>query len=270
MDPSILPNADRERLAVAVRLLEFPQWTVKVTDLIGMPIAWTLERLPASAGATISKATTRAIHQALKVAVSTMRSGTRGKPRTMLHAGAVMLSGAGGGFFGLPGAVIEVPFSTTVILRSIADIARSEGEDVTSIETQLNCIEVFALGGKSTRGDASESGYFAVRGALAKVVIEASEFIATRGLSEEGAPILARFISRIASRFEGVVSEKAAAEAVPIIGAAAGATINLLFINHFHAVARGHFTVRALERQYGEELIRQEYAAIAARMNVNG
>jgi len=57
-----------------------------------------------------------------------------------------------------------------------------------------------------------------------------------------------RLVTRIASRFGVVVSEKAAAEAVPILGAAGGATINLLFINHFQSMARGHFIVRSLER----------------------
>jgi hypothetical protein len=37
------------------------------------------------------------------------------------------LSGGVGGFF-------ELPLSTTIIMRSIADIARSEGEEVTSID----------------------------------------------------------------------------------------------------------------------------------------
>jgi hypothetical protein len=58
-------------------------------------------------------------------------------------------SGAGGGAFGLPALPVELPVSTMIILRSIADIARSEGELITSPEAKLACIEVFALGGRS-------------------------------------------------------------------------------------------------------------------------
>jgi hypothetical protein len=43
---------------------------------------------------------------------------------------------------------IELPISTIVRLRSIADIARREDEDFRTIEAQLACLEVLALGGK--------------------------------------------------------------------------------------------------------------------------
>jgi len=56
-----------------------------------------------------------------------------------------------------------------------------------------------------------------------------------------------------------IVSEKVAAQAVPLIGAAGGALINTIFIDHFQNMARGHFIIRRLERLYNKDLIRQEY-----------
>ena len=50
---------------------------------------------------------------------------------------------------------------------------------------------------------------------------------------------------------------------LPAIGAAGGAAINLVFINHFQDMARGHFTVRRLERKYGEGVIQREYKEIS-------
>jgi hypothetical protein len=47
-----------------------------------------------------------------------------------------------------------------------------------------------------------------------------------------------------------------------ILGAIGGASINLLFINHFQAAARGHFIVRRLERKYGGEFIKKEYEKV--------
>ena len=44
---------------------------------------------------------------------------------------------------------IELPVSTIIMLRSIADIARSEGEDLSDPESALSCVQVFALGGRS-------------------------------------------------------------------------------------------------------------------------
>ena len=66
-------------------------------------------------------------------------------------------------------------------------------------------------------------------------------------------------ISQVAARFGVAVSEKLAAQAVPIVGAVGGAAINAAFADHFQALARGHFIVRRLERQYGPDAIRFEY-----------
>jgi hypothetical protein len=45
--------------------------------------------------------------------------------------------------------------------------------------------------------------------------------------------------------------------------AALRAAVNYAFIEHFQDVARGHFTVRRLERAYGKELVRKEYERLA-------
>jgi hypothetical protein len=100
------------------------------------------------------------------------------------------------------------------MLRSIADIARSEGEDLSDPEAALSCVEVFALGGRAGSADASESGYFAVRGVLAKTATEAARFVAERGVLKEGAPILLKFVTQVAARFGLVVTQKVAAQAV--------------------------------------------------------
>jgi hypothetical protein len=179
-----------------------------------------------------------------------------------LHKMAVAVSGGVGGAFGLPALAIELPISTTIILRSIADIARSEGEPIQHPISKLACLEVFALGGRSTADDAIENGYFAVRMVLAQAVSQAAKYIAERGIIEEGAPVLVRLISQIATRFSVTVSEKVAAEAIPIIGGAGGAIINTLFINHFQAMAHGHFIVRRLERSYDPALVKEHYERI--------
>ena len=74
-----------------------------------------------------------------------------------------------------------------------------------------------------------------------------------------------RLLAQLASRFGANVSQKIAAQAVPIVGAAGGLVINVLFIDHFQDMARGHFIVRRLERAYTPEFIRAEYDALGAR-----
>jgi hypothetical protein len=85
-------------------------------------------------------------------------------------------------------------------------------------------------------------------------------------MAKEGAPALIRLITLIAERYSVNVTEKAAAQMVPLIGAVGGATINTIFIDHFQSVARGHFAVRRLERKYGEAAVREKYRELAAQI----
>jgi hypothetical protein len=260
MDP-----LDLESLRGAVAALERPAWSVRLVNLIGIPIEAATKLLPRQANAIVSRATTTAVRKALVAAVSTMGTARRGAPSTWLHRAAAAGSGGIGGFFGLAGLAVELPVSTVIMLRAIADIARSEGEDVGSVEAQLACVQVFALGGPVPADDVSETAYYAARLGLAKALGEAAEHIAARGLSEEGAPVVLRLIARIAARFDVVVSEKVAAQAVPVVGAASGAAINLLFLSSFQRTAAAHFAVRRLERRYGADAVKRAYEAIAGR-----
>jgi hypothetical protein len=67
----------------------------------------------------------------------------------------------------------------------------------------------------------------------------------------------------VASRFGVVLTQKFAAQALPLVGALGGASVNYLFIEHFQETAQGHFTVRRLERVYGKEFVRAEYQRLA-------
>jgi hypothetical protein len=101
---------------------------------------------------------------------------------------------------------------------------------------------------------------------LAKSVTEAARFIAERGVIKEGGPVLVRFITQVASRFGVVVTQKVAAQALPVVGALGGAAVNYAFIEHFQDVAQGHFTVRRLERVYGKDVVRMEYERTLAKI----
>jgi hypothetical protein len=120
-------------------------------------------------------------------------------------------------------------------------------------------LEVFALGPQTTHREARESAYYATRTALAQVTREAVSYVTRKGMAKESAPALVSFVGKIASRFGLEVSEKVAAELVPIAGAVGGLTLNVLFSHHFQSLAEGHFTVRRLERKYGSEAVRQAY-----------
>src|ERR1700720_691083 len=249
----------------AVQSLEHPGLAARLANLVGRPIELLGKALPESASNAIAAATAKGLQAALKVALLTIRRRPLGGSQ-LLHKYLAMASGAAGGTFGLATLPLELPVSTIIMLRSIAEIAQSEGEDPSDPEAALSCIQVFALGGRAGSSDASESGYFAVRGMLAKTVTEAARFVAERGVIKEGAPILLKFVTQVAARFGLVVTQKVAAQALPVVGALGGAAVNYAFIEHFQDVARGHFTVRRLERLYGKDKIRTEYDQIAHQL----
>jgi hypothetical protein len=252
---------DLAALERAVRLLEHPSLAARLTNMAGKPVELIGLALPASAARTIATATSKALEVALQAALRTMPQKPQAGSR-LLHKALATASGAAGGALGLLALPFELPVSTVIMLRSITDIARSEGEDPTEPEAALSCLQVFALGGRAGSDDASESGYFAVRGMLAKTVSEAARFIGERGVVQEGSPLLLRFITQVASRFGVVVSQKVAAQALPVLGALGGAAVNYAFMDHFQDIARSHFTIRRLERTYGKELVRSEYERI--------
>jgi EcsC protein family len=244
----------------AKALLENPGIAAKLSAMAGSPVERGMKMLPRSWQKSVHTATEAALMKALEVAVSSLGDKRPRASRDRMHKFAAAASGAAGGALGLAALAWELPLSTTLMLRSVADIAAAEGEDPRHIDTKLACLTVFALGStKDASDDAAESGYFAARSALATAVTEASKHLAQKGLAKSGAPALLRLISLIGARFGIVVSEKAAAQAIPILGAAGGAIINTIFIGHYQDMARGHFIVRRLEKIHGEEPVQIAY-----------
>jgi hypothetical protein len=118
---------DVAALRRAVQSLEHPGLAARLANMVGKPIELIGNALPASARQAIATATSKALQAALKMALRTM-------PRTdhagsgLLHKALATASGAAGGAFGLATLPVELPVSTIIMLRSIAEIARSHGE----------------------------------------------------------------------------------------------------------------------------------------------
>ncbi len=256
-----MTEEDREALRKAVQVLEGSSYVGNLSRLAGRPVELLGQALPQAASSMVSRATEVALKRALHYALRTIPRDTA-SPEKGIHRALAAMSGAMGGALGLSAVLVELPISTTIMLRAIARIAQSEGEDLADPETALACIEVFALGGRTGSQHLHESGYFAVRAALARSVTGAIHQVAGRGVIDESASAIVRLLSQIGSRFGMVVSQKVAAQAVPVLGALGGAAVNTAFIDHFQALARGHFTVRRLERTYGKVPVRVAYDRI--------
>ena len=246
------PPAQRDLLA-AFEALENPSLAARLAGLAGMPVEALRARLPVAVQGGLDGA----VRAALQLAIGTaLRSGPAVTPLPVpaawFHRGMAAASGAIGGAFGLPGTLLELPVSTTILLRQVAAVAGEEGEDLSAPEAAAECLKVFALGGTTAADDAAESGYFAVRIALAEALKGAV-----------GRTIVPGFVVAVASRFVGPMGLKVSAQAAPILGAAAGAAVNIAFLEHFRGVARGHFTLRRLERTHGAVRVRAAWDALA-------
>lgn len=259
---------DMQELAEAVRLLERTSLAARFTRMVGDRLSGASLFVPAAGRRIVAKAVEMALHSAMKVAIRSLGKN-RAARSPAYHKSLASVSGAAGGVIGIAALPVELPVSTVLILRAIADTARANGEDLTDPATAMACMEVFAMGGRNPDDDLIDSSYFAVRTILAKTVSDAAKYVAAQSAAKDSAPILVRLMSEIASRFGIAVSQKAAAQAVPVVGAIGGAAINYAFIDHFQGMARGHFTVRRLERMYGAEPVRLEYERLQ-KIWVNG
>jgi hypothetical protein len=259
-----LSRAHHQALARAVDVLENPNFAARLADYAGAPVNRAVQMLPRRASRGLSKAVEAAMGKCLKTAIASLEADPQSPPATWMSTAIVGLTGGVSGFFGMTALAIELPLTTTIMLRAIADIARHNGEDLAKLEARLACLQVFALGARRSEVR-TDLGYFAARALLTRLTGNAAAYVVERGAAELSGAMLGSLVAEIVSRFGIVVSDRIAASALPVVGAVGGAAVNVVFMNHFQQIAQGHFTVRRLEREYGPETVRLHYAELAAR-----
>ena len=183
-----------------------------------------------------------ALRRAFDIAV--LRLGKAGEmSRSQRLAGPIVfLSGAVGGFIGMGGFVPDASVTSLTIMREIARIAVEEGEDLADADARAACLQVFALNAGQKGGPEPEASYFSARFMM------------------QGRP-MAMLLADVARRFGVTLSQKFALQAVPVVGAVAGASLNAAFLAHYRDLAKAHFTIRRLERRFGEAAVREAAAA---------
>ncbi|MEZ5889397.1 MAG: EcsC family protein [Xanthobacteraceae bacterium] len=265
----LLSPAHRKDLEHAFVMLERQNFAAWLADYAGQPVERVLGMMPEKASAGLNRAIEAAMLRCLEVAVSSREPAAKRPPSGHISSLLVGINGGISGFFGFAALPIELPVTTMLMLRAIADTARHQGEDLSRLEARLACIEVFALGARGS-GKRMDMGYFASRALLGKLAGEASVYLAERGAARASAPAVGRLLAEIASRFGVVISERFAASALPVLGAVGGATVNFVFMNHFQRVAHGHFTIRRLERVYGPAAVRRHYETLFSQQSRGG
>lgn len=212
---------------------------MQVLSLVGGQAEGLIEKLPAQVRNGLDRATRRALETAFDAATAS-RGRLSDRP-DWVNTAVTTAMGAAGGTGGLPTALAELPVTTTVLLRAIQGIAADLGFDPALPEVRAQCLQVFAASGPLERDDGTDLAFLSARVTL------------TGGA-------LHGLIARIAPRLAGVMGQKLAAQAVPVLGAVAGAATNYAFTSYYQDMARVYFGLRALARDSGvpvEDLLRE-------------
>ena len=222
---------------------------MKAINYIGGQVEDGLRLLPAEVRKEIDTVARHALRQSFEAAALS-RSGV-GKSIGSDRAHKILgtLSGAIGGFGGLPTAIAEIPVATTLIFRAVHHVAIQNGETEGSDETRAQCLAVFGAGGPGMADDGVNTAFIGAR-------------LGITGAAVNG------LIARVAPRFAAILSQKLATQTVPILGAAAGAGTNYAFVDYYVEMAHVHFGLRRLAREFGEEQVTAEFHKVLAQTNL--
>ena len=270
---NLITPEDLNTLKQAKYDMQNVSWAIRNVNKIGNTVETGIKHVPEKVLIKIQGITQNVLLKIIKANLLTIQKNkTFKKPSKNTYKGIVTGTGALSGFFGATtgfGTAIfasEVTLTTKFLMRTIMDIARSEGEDIYTLDGQMACLEVFALGGDSTADDGMEMSYYTTRIALNSALknvsatgVKAGIDSLIKGASTAGSGVMGSFISKIASRLSLLISEKFLAQALPIVGAIGGGSLNYVFVTHFQKMATAHFTVRQLERKYGDEVVKLAY-----------
>lgn len=241
--------------------LEHPSLAARLSAVLAVPIEEGIKILPSNWRKQLDKAVKLSISQALKYEFMPLTRGLSPTASAWTHKILVTGTGVFSGFTGPLTLLAELPVTTLLMLNSIADIARSQGEDLTRAEARYACVQVLALGGRTQDDNAADLGYYGLRLTLGlHFERDILEFAA--GATGPHIPAAINVIRSISARFGVVISDQAAVKMVPVVGALSGASLNLIFMNHYQDVAKGHFIVRRLERKHGTEIVKNTYTRL--------
>lgn len=244
----LTPDVLAEIAALAARQRKANGVLMRAINFVGGQVEDGMKMLPTNLRAQIEDVARTALRQSYDLASKSREGMGQNISSDRAHKLIGTLSGAVGGFGGLPTALAELPVATTVIFRAVHHVATQYGEDPGGAQTRLECLAVFGAGGPGSADDGIDTAFIGAR------------------LSLSGAAVNS-LISRVAPKFAAVLSQKLASQAVPILGAAAGAGTNYAFIDYYVALAHVHFGLRKLARTHGQHAVTEAFHQALADAN---
>ncbi|WP_158968809.1 EcsC family protein [Chachezhania sediminis] len=209
--------ADRYRGASGPGLL--------MLNALGLKAETLIDRLPDGVRDRMGAITEAALRSSMKAAHFSRRAVPDKSPRTNALAAAAM--GAAGGIGGLSTALIELPATTTMFLRSIQGVAVQHGFDPASEAVQFDCVRILADAGPLAEDDGADAGFYSARLTLTGSAVQS-------------------LVSRVLPRFSEAMGRKLATRTVPVLGAATGAATNFIYARYYQEMAHVGFALRRL------------------------
>lgn len=198
---------------------------VKLLNSLGGPADSLLEQLPEPIRDGLTGATEQALWYAMHAAQRSRRAVPDQQP--WVNTVVTTAMGAAGGLGGVPTALMELPATTAMLLRSIQGAAGREGFDPSEEGVKFDCIRVLSAAGPQSHDDGADLGFFSARMTLT-------------------GPAMQRLIAMIAPRLSVVLGQKLAAQSVPVLGALAGGGTNYVYTRYYQQIAQVHFGLRRL------------------------
>jgi len=243
--PPLSPEVEAAIAALAERQYRASGLVMKAITFVGGRVEGGLKALPKGVRGQLDKAARAALEKSYDLAGRSRGGWGSRIVGPGAHKAIASVSGALGGLGGLPTALAELPVTTTVIFRAVQDVAAAHGEDPASVETRLECLRVFGAGGPGAEDDGIDTTFIGAR------------------LSLTG-PAVNAMLARVAPRFAAMLGQKLATQAVPVLGAAAGAGTNLAFTAYYVEMAEVHFGLRRLIRAHGEAPVLDRFHKVLA------
>jgi hypothetical protein len=198
---------------------------IKLLNRLGGSAESLLDQLPEPVRHGLTGATEQALWLAMNAAQGSRRAVPDQPP--WVNTAVTTAMGAAGGLGGVSTSLMELPATTTMLLRSIQGAAAREGFDPAEDGVKFDCVRVLSAAGPVSHDDGADTGFFSARLTLT-------------------GPTMQRLIAMVAPRLSVVLGQKLAAQSVPILGAIAGGGTNYVYTRYYQQIAHVHFGLRRL------------------------
>ncbi|MEZ5779085.1 MAG: EcsC family protein [Paracoccaceae bacterium] len=243
LQPAGLPPAALvEIAALALRLDRANGPVIRALNAVGGHIEARMAALPAGVRGAVEKGTGELLERAYMAAGFVGSLPMLPDTGNWGHRVAAATGGAVGGFGGLASALVELPATIGLFFSAMQKVAGEYGFDPKAEETRLACLSVFGSGGPLDDDDGVNTSFLGAR------------------LSLNGTT-LTTLIQRVAPSLAAVLGRKLASQTVPVLGAVAGAGVNVAYLGYYRDMAHVRFGLMRLAESHPEEAVLAEFRA---------